>query len=265
MTFDDPRLTAWVDAVVARHTAAFSRPEFLKAVRALSSRYVEQRAALPGRSPLDSAGKRAAFAGFYAPLHLLTAFAALRQLLSDRPVPSTVHDLGSGTGVASAAWALACGTAPRIDCVDLNSWVLDEARWNLRTLGLSGRTHRGDLVEALAASLRRTRHQSSTGLVCGWSLNELAPSARDQALGHLLEAAGRGAQVLVIEPVATSAVPWWAAWESRATAAGARADLWRFDDPLPASLAALDRDAGFDRDALTARSVYFSGPGVGLH
>ena len=28
--------------------------------------------ALPDRNPLDSAGKRAAFAGFYAPLHFLT-------------------------------------------------------------------------------------------------------------------------------------------------------------------------------------------------
>ena len=263
MTFDEPRLVAWVDAVVGRHTAAFTRPEFLKAVRALSSRYVEQRAALPGRSPLDSAGKRAAFAGFYAPLHLLTAFAALRQLVSERPAPANLHDLGCGTGVASAAWALACGAAPRIDCVDLNSWVLDEARWNLRALGFSARTHRGDLIAALAAVLRRTRDLTSTGIVCGWSLNELPPPAREDAFVHLLAASSRGAQVFVIEPVATTAVPWWAAWESRAAAAGARTDLWRFIDPLPSSLAALDRDAGFDREGLTARSVYFPGAGVG--
>ena len=263
MTFDDPRLTAWVDAVVARHIAAFSRPEFLKAVRALSSRYVQQRAALPARSPLDSAGKRAAFAGFYAPLHLLTAFAALRQLAPGRPVPATVHDLGCGTGVAGAAWALASGTSPKLTCIDLSSWVLDETRWNLRALELTGRTQRGDLVDALAAALRRPGDLSATGLVCGWSLNELAPAARDQALTHLLEAAARGARVFVIEPVATSAVPWWTAWESRAAAGGGRADIWRIDDPLPATLAALDRDAGFAREALTARSVYFAGAGVG--
>jgi hypothetical protein len=264
MTFEDPRLAAWVDAVVARHTSSFSRPEFLKAVRALSSRYVQQRAALPGRSPLDSPGKRAAFAGFYAPLHLLTAYGALRQLLPGRPVPAEVHDLGSGTGVAGAAWALASAAPPRLTCVDLNSWVLNEARWNLRTLGLTGRTHRGDLVEALARVLRHTQNLSATGIICGWSLNELAAPPRDQALAHLLDAASRGAQVVVIEPVATSAVPWWAAWESRATAAGARADLWRIDDALPPALASLDRDAGFDREALTARSVHFSGAGVGL-
>jgi hypothetical protein len=52
----------WIDRVIERHTQSMTRPEFLKAVRALSARYVEQRAALRDRSPLDSAGKRAAFA-----------------------------------------------------------------------------------------------------------------------------------------------------------------------------------------------------------
>ena len=54
-----------------------TRSEFLKAIRALSARYVERRGALPDRSPLDSAGKRAAFAGFYAPLHFLTVRAVI--------------------------------------------------------------------------------------------------------------------------------------------------------------------------------------------
>ena len=49
----------WLGALVARHTSTLSRAEFLKAVRALSARYVERRQELPRRSPVDSAGKRA--------------------------------------------------------------------------------------------------------------------------------------------------------------------------------------------------------------
>ncbi len=54
-----------------------TRSEFLKAIRALSARYVERRGVLADRSPIDSAGKRAAFAGFYAPLHFLTVRAVV--------------------------------------------------------------------------------------------------------------------------------------------------------------------------------------------
>jgi hypothetical protein len=53
-------------------------------------------------------------------------------------------------------------------------------------------------------------------------------------------------------------VPWWGDWAARSAAAGARADEWRFLIALPPALAALDRDAGFDRDGLTARSLAFN-------
>src|SRR4051794_40832473 len=70
----------WCEALIARHTASLSRPEFLKAVRALSARYVEARGRLADRSPIDSAGKRAAFAAFYAPLHFVTMREVVRAL-----------------------------------------------------------------------------------------------------------------------------------------------------------------------------------------
>ena len=63
-TADTPRVDAWVEALQVRHRANLTTPEFLKAVRALSARYVERRAELPDRSPIDSAGKRSAFAAF---------------------------------------------------------------------------------------------------------------------------------------------------------------------------------------------------------
>src|SRR6185503_19840169 len=60
---------SWLRALEQRHLANLTRQEFTRAVRALSARYVERRGQLPDRSLLDSAGKRAAFALFYAPLH----------------------------------------------------------------------------------------------------------------------------------------------------------------------------------------------------
>jgi len=76
----DPRLTTWLVALESRHMANLTRQEFTRAVRALSARYVERRNQLPDRSPLDSAGKRAAFALFYAPVHLLTTREAIAHL-----------------------------------------------------------------------------------------------------------------------------------------------------------------------------------------
>jgi hypothetical protein len=56
-----PRL-ADGSSVPVKNLRALSMPELTRAIRALSARYVESRAQLPDRSPLDSAGKRAAFA-----------------------------------------------------------------------------------------------------------------------------------------------------------------------------------------------------------
>src|SRR6188474_2387600 len=117
---------AWIDRVIERHTQSMTRPEFLKAVRALSARYVEQRATLRDRSPLDSAGKRAAFAGFYAPLHFVTVRQIIQTTGLGRRDVETIMDLGCGTGVGGAAWALAYDPPARVVGVDLNTWVLDE-------------------------------------------------------------------------------------------------------------------------------------------
>ena len=62
----------WLTALEARHLASLTRSELTRALRALSSCYVERRNRLTSGSALDGAGKRAAFALFYAPLHFLT-------------------------------------------------------------------------------------------------------------------------------------------------------------------------------------------------
>jgi len=251
----------WIAAVIERHTASLTRPEFLKSIRALSARYVERRSTLDERSALDSAGKRAAFAAFYAPLHFLTVRAIVQQLMVTESTPArridTIVDLGCGTGVAGAALALSYSKAPRLEGVDLHPWAVDEARWTWRTLGLSGTARRGALEQRLSAPRGPRTAVDSTALVCGWSLNELPTPKRTLAIDALMDLASRGASVLVVEPVARRLVPWWDAFASRAVGAGGRSDEWRFPPALPPALADLDEAAGFDREALSARSVSF--------
>ena len=80
MALESRDLEVWLAALQHRHRAALTSAEFLKALRALSVRYVERRSELRSRSPLDSAGKRAAFAAFYAPLHFVTTQEVVRAL-----------------------------------------------------------------------------------------------------------------------------------------------------------------------------------------
>lgn len=253
-------LDRWTAAVIERQLARLARPEFLKAVRALSVRYVERRASLADRSPLDSAGKRAAFAGFFAPLHFVTMLRILEALRPMLARTDRIIDLGCGTGVAGGAWALTAGASVSLTGVDQHPWVLEEARWNWRAMGLRGRVVRGDLVrtvQRLAAEPASVRFDR-TAIVMGWSMNELDEAERRAVQTALGELVARGAQALVIEPIAKRLVPWWDEWAARMTAAGGRANDWRFDTTLPPALAALDEAAGFGRDALTARSVLAS-------
>ena len=248
----------WIAALIERHTASLTRPEFLKSIRALSARYVERRSTLDERSALDSAGKRAAFAAFYAPLHFLTVQRIAQELeVAGAGAIDTIDDLGCGTGVAGAALALACPQPPRLEGIDLHPWAVDEARWNWRTLELSGSARRGSLEQRLSMRVASRALPDTTAIVCGWSLNELTDSKRTLAIDALLGLASRGARVLIVEPVARKLVPWWDAFAERATSAGGRSDEWRFPPALPPVLADLDEAAGFDREALSARSVSF--------
>ena len=61
----------WIAALEKRHLANLRVPELTRALRSLSSAYVERRHTVARGGPLDSAGKRAAFALFYAPLYFL--------------------------------------------------------------------------------------------------------------------------------------------------------------------------------------------------
>src|SRR5919106_563736 len=141
-------LDEWLTSLEARHLADLRVPEVTRALRALSSAYVERRHALARGGALDSAGKRAAFALFYAPLHFLVTHHVITQLGAHEPPPSQVADLGCGTGAAGAAWAIAAGRTPRVTGMDRHPWAVEEARWTYRQLGLDGHARQGDVTRA---------------------------------------------------------------------------------------------------------------------
>ena len=88
-----------------RHLADLRFSEVTRALRALSSAYVERReSALAEHKALDGAGKRAAFALYYGPLHFLLVQHIVSELGASFSA-GTVVDLGCGTGVAGAAIA----------------------------------------------------------------------------------------------------------------------------------------------------------------
>ena len=253
----------WVDALEKRHLADFRVPEVTRALRALSSAYVERRhtrlrsSSVGGQAvrggPLDSAGKRAAFALFYAPLHFLAASHVIGSLDgAAAPPPSAILDIGCGTGAAGAAWALAAGGSPVVTGLDRHPWAIDEARWTYRTLGLKGSARQGDAG-------RLPRLERGAAAIAAYVLNELPADVRERAEEQLFAAAGRGVRVLILEPIARGVAPWWDATARRASAAGGRADEWRFDVELPGLLRTLDKAAGLNHRELTLRSLWLPG------
>lgn len=245
----DERFSAWLAALDARHLADLTVPEVSRALRALSSCYVERRDKLAGGEALGTAGKRAAFALYYAPLHFLVSQQILRALgASDL---DAVVDLGCGTGAAGAAWALEAGGVLTIG-YDRHPWAVAEATWTYRTLGLPGRGRQTDALRVTLPS------EPGTGVMVAYCANELPPSGRSALLPRLLAAGARRSRVLVIEPIARRTAPWWGEWAAAFIEAGGRADEWRFRTPLPERQAQLARAAGLDVRELTARSLYLA-------
>lgn len=252
------RIEAWIDALIDRHTRDLSTPEFLKAIRALSARYVERRTELSRRSPTDSAGRRAAFSAFYAPLHFLTTRAVVLAVGAEADHLEAITDVGCGTGVASAAWASTLPHPPALVGVDRASWALDDAKWNWHALGFSGRTRRMDLARDMPPGVAAPDHRGSrtSGVIFGWSVNELDEQTRRMLLPQLLALPASGTSVLVLEPLAREATPWWDAWTDAWIPAGGRSDDWKFAADLPPRLAELSEAAGFRREFLGARALW---------
>jgi len=244
----DP-LEAWLAALEARYLEALTFQEVARSARALSSAYVERRGGLSRGRALEGRGKRAAFALLYGPLHFLLVRQVVCALDASSLHLEVLADVGCGTLVAGVAWATVLRSRPRVIGFDRHRWALDEAEWMLRQWRLRGHLSRVDADRA-----RLPGRQS--GIVAAFAVNELGAGARARLLDNLRRAARQGASVLVVEPIATSATPWWDEWRDVFVGEGGRADLWRFEVELPDVVKRLDRAAGLRHDELTGRSLW---------
>jgi hypothetical protein len=245
----------WLTALEARHLADLRVPEVTRALRALSSAYVERRRqTMPGggrhvHGALDSAGKRAAFALFYAPLHFIAVSEVVAARGGHTVAPKTIVDLGCGTGAAGAAWALASQPSASVIGIDRHPWAVEEAHWTYQQLGVHGRARRGDMTKGV--TIRR-----GDSVLAAYVLNELPDEARTRVEARLLDTASHGGRVLVIEPIARAIAPWWDEMVARFAPVGGQADEWRLPIDLPPLLDKFDRAAGLNHRELTFRSLF---------
>jgi SAM-dependent methyltransferase len=242
----------WMAGLESRHFAELTFPEVSRALRALSSTYVERRQKLAEGAALAGAGKRAAFALFYGPLHfLLLEHVATHLAGATRKLPTLV-DLGCGTGGSGAAWARAFDTPPRVVAIDRHPWAVGEAAETYRAFGIVATVRRGDIATARLPD-------GPAAVLAAFTMNELADEDRDALLRRLIQRAGRGDRVLVVEPLAGGAAPWWRRWQQTFELAGGRADEWRLRAELPPIVQKLDRAAGLNHREITGRSLWLAG------
>jgi hypothetical protein len=248
------RFDRWLAALEARHRRHLTTRELGRAVRALSTRYVERRDTLASGAALSSAGKRAAFALYYAPLHWMAVSSIARSLPRLAHRPRTIVDLGCGTGASGAAWADAFQDPPALMGFDRSAWAVKEAAWTYRIAGLEGFACRAD---AARVALPRP----GGAILAAFTVNELQPSTRQALLQRVVPARPHGAAVLIVEPISRKLTPWWDEWRQRFEAAGGRADEWRFQLELPGPVETIGRAAGLDTREITARSLFLAGDG----
>jgi hypothetical protein len=223
-----------------------------RALRALSSCYVERRGKLAAGGALDGAGKRAAFALFYGPIHFLTITEIVRALGVHERRVETIHDLGCGTGVGGAAWALTASTPPSIAGLDRSAWAIAEANWTYRCFGLRGVARTGDVAGFAPSRISRF---PEAAILLAYAVNELSDASRAALLDRTSELVEKGSALLIVEPIARKDRSWWPAWAARLGAAGAAEHEWRFPAALPPLLRQLAKGASLNPRELTARTL----------
>jgi len=277
---EDAVVDAWLTALETRQMADLTFQEVSRSLRALSSTYVERRATLAKGGAMGGAGKRAAFALFYAPLHYLLVNRIVRELGRPFTEVQTILDLGCGTGAAGAGWARACPRPARVNGVDRHPWAVEETRRTMSDLGVRGTVRMDDLTRVPMAGTPAPDRSKSSGnakgrdnahasshdgashkgqaVLLAFAVNEIEDAAsRDGLRGRLLGHAAAGGRVIVVEPLAGFVAPWWGSWQRAFEAKGGHAHEWRFAVKLPALVEKLDRAAGLNHRELKARTLSF--------
>ena len=236
----------FLEQLEKRHLADLRFSDVTRALRALSSAYVERReTALADHKALDGAGKRAAFALYYGPIHFLLVRHIVHEL-GVSPNAGTVIDLGCGTGVAGAAVATSTAKPVTVLGIDTHPWTLEEARFTYKAFGLRADVRRGHAA--------RTRFPSDAAfVVAGFVVNELKDAERNELLRNLENIK---AAVLIIEPISLRISPWWDDWATAFVKRGGRADEWRARIEPPPIVKRLAKAAGLRPEVLTARSLF---------
>ncbi len=271
---DDPRdyFDSWHEDLRRRFEEKLTFTEIRKGVQALADLYTRKRGRLAD-AVFDGEGKRAAFALYYGPLHFLTVWHVVREIGFDQVSLGRIWDLGCGTGAAGAAWGAAFmesdveAEPPAVLGLDRSGFALELAASAYEAFGLRGATLRLGLEElslsprgARGVNVKRKPGKGSLPelhpddvVVLGWTLNEVEEQVRSRLLGELVADAGR--PLLILEPVAKQAAPWWGRCEA---ALGGKAFAihsleWRKRLELPEWIAAMDKAADLDHSELTAR------------
>jgi SAM-dependent methyltransferase len=245
----DDRFAHWIAALEAKHLAELTFPEVSRALRALSSTYVERRQKLAQGAALSGAGKRAAFALFYGPLHHLLLTHIVEHLPNASANVQTLLDLGCGTGASGAAWAAACAKPPRLVGIDRHPWAIGEAAATYRAFRIPATVRQGDIATAMLP-------KGPVSILAAFAMNELGDSEREALLARLVARGAQGDRVLIVEPLAGFVARWWNRWRETFEAAGGRADEWRLRTELPPIVAKLDRAAGLNHREITGRSLW---------
>ena len=237
-------------ALEQRHLADLRFSDVTRALRALSSAYVERReTALANHKALDGAGKRAAFALYYGPIHFLLVQHIVHEL-GVVPTGGTVVDLGCGTGVAGAAVATAATTPLAVLGIDSHPWTLDEARFTYKTFGLRFDVRRGHAA--------RARFPADTSfIIAAFVVNELNDDDRATLMREFIRlkadtTKADTAKILIVEPISNRISPWWQEWVDEL---GAQTHEWKVRVEMPPIVKRLAKAAGLRPDVLTARSL----------
>ena len=262
----------WINKLFERWLGELTHQEIARALKALTRDYVQRRTRLRGKA-LEGRGKQAAFACYYAPRHFLIVRDVMKAL-GDCPRPQAeglspsskikvasktgtvpkngdsplqLIDLGCGSGVAGAAWALHSGG--NVVGVELDPDVAREAAFTYRDLGV-----RGGIVRCHIARYRWPK--PPLGIVAAFTVNELDERDRERLWRELERQIKGCSRLLVLEPLATGIAPWWREWAERVIELGGRADEWHFDVELPERVHLLGKSAGLKPDKLGARTLW---------